>query len=396
MTDYTIYHSLNKVDEGPSMGLDTFEERRADSDQRFIKNYPVRRAPLPETYQTMFQERYLSQRARLEFHYPFAGENGDDIIAFMPFYENPEITESQAANYAEYNPIGRSSSMFAYTGAKSRKFKVKITFTLPHLSMHDMGIDRFMRIYSGDSKRDKKSLFVGDSSERGGVDVPLSLATEVSKVYWELYNRPEKNRNLALSEELLDNPPKAYPSERAIMNAPNTLGVFNPSVFQQQMQAQFDLDQRIRRNKLVADAVLDDNIELAPGERDKIIDTMLFFIALLRTSVVNNSEETTKGPPLLRLNFGTLYQSVPCICKNYNLKWEEKAGYHVESLTPRQLVVDLTLNEVRIGNFGKYMQANFANRDNLAGWESVIDHPFTTNPMNLTAVAYNASNRSSS
>ena len=37
MTDYTIYHSLNKVDEGPSMGLDTFEERRADSDQRFIK-----------------------------------------------------------------------------------------------------------------------------------------------------------------------------------------------------------------------------------------------------------------------------------------------------------------------------------------------------------------------
>jgi hypothetical protein len=333
--------------------------------QKFIQNYPSS-PPIPQTYQTMFQNRYLSQRARLEFHYPFAGENGEDIIAFLPFYENPEITESQTANYAEYNPVGRSSSMFAYTGSKSRKFKVKITFTLPHLAMHDMGISRFMRVYSGDSKKAKKSLFVGDPSERGGVDVPLSLTSEVSKAYWELYNRPEVNKNLAASLEAMQ-PVPALPFGQIPTNI-----------------------------TLESLAVLDDNIQIPTGERDKIIDTMLFFIALLRTSVVNNAEDSIQGPPLIRLNFGTLYQSVPCICKNYNLKWEEKAGYHVESLTPRQLVVDLTLNEVRIGNFGKYMQANFANRDNLAGWESVIDHPFTTNPMNLTAVAYNASNRSSS
>ena len=72
--------------------------------------------------------RYLEERSRLEFHYPTG-----DIIVFIPIYENPEITESKTANLVEYNPLGRSGSLFAYTGAKSRKIKLELKYTLPHL-----------------------------------------------------------------------------------------------------------------------------------------------------------------------------------------------------------------------------------------------------------------------
>jgi len=87
------------------------------------------------------------------------------------------------------------------------------------------------------------------------------------------------------------------------------------------------------------------------------------------------------GPPLLRLSFGTLYQSVPCIAKSYNLSWEEDAGYHLESLTPRRLKVDITMEEVRVGDFGNYQPAKYQVRDNLTGWESAINSPHTTDPL---------------
>ena len=121
--------------------------------------------------------------------------------------------------------------------------------------------------------------------------------------------------------------------------------------------------------------------QTAPTEMNKIIDTLLFFISLLRTSVVNNANNPMYGPPLLRLSFGTLYQSVPCICKSYNLAWEEEGGYHLETLTPRRLKVDLTLEEIRVGDFGHYEPAKYLVRDNLTGWESAINSPYSTDPL---------------
>ena len=288
------------------------------------------------SYYKMFRNRYLDQRARLSFHYPAgANSNGDETIVFLPFYENPTITETQAANYGEYSLVGRSSSLYSYLGSGSRKIKVSMLFTLPHLAMHEMGIARFMRIFQGAGVEAEQSLFTQSTdttNTAGPSDVGNSLSLAVEKAYW------------ALVSEDYDN-------------------VFEGNMSDVQGRTQEILQAQ------------------SPNELGKIIDTLLFFISLLRTSVVNNANNPMYGPPLLRLSFGTLYQEVPCICKSYNLSWEEESGYHLETLTPRRLKVDLTMEEIRVGDFGHYEPAKYQVRDNLTGWESAINSPHTTDPL---------------
>ena len=285
------------------------------------------------SYQSIFGNRFLDQRSRISFHYPKAGKGGDDTIVFLPFYENPTIVETQAANYGTYNIIGRGSSLFSYLGSGSRKIKVSMYFTLPHLAMHEMGISRFMRVFYGASKEQEKDLFLfkGKSNTANKGDIHNSLALAVEKEYWTLQQASNDN---VLPTNLKD--------------------------------AGADTQE------ILAGA--------EPTEMIKIIDTLLFFISLLRTSVVNNAENPLLGPPLLRLSFGTLYQAVPCICKSYKLAWEEDAGYHMETLTPRRLKVDITLEEVRVGDFGRYIPGRFQVRDNLAGWEATLKNS-TTDPL---------------
>jgi hypothetical protein len=87
---------------------------------------------------------------------------------------------------------------------------------------------------------------------------------------------------------------------------------------------------------------------------------------------------------LVRLNFGSLYQDIPCIVKNYNIGWEEEAGYDLYTLTPNRVKISVELNEVRIGDFGHYEKGVMIKRDNITGWESVIAEPNSIDPGELT------------
>lgn len=334
-----------------------------------------------KTYGAIFGNRILDQRSRIEFHYPGGwGKSGEDIITFIPFYENPEIKESQTANYVEYNPIGRGGSLFAYTGTKSRKFKVSLTFTLPHLAMHDMGIHRFMRVFVGASKKAKKLLFTARSKHSNVADVgdvSHSLAAEVASIYYQLIDPHLQLKDLLERQQAALPVPTNLPpgfdgitsplpptfQSGVLTSVPGTIPIMDPMETEEAfaLKVKHPLSQQIY----------------------KVTDTLLFFIAVLRTSVVNKVTNPMQGPPLLRLNFGTLYQSVPCICKNYNLSWEEKAGYDLTTLTPRRIKIDLTLDEVRVGSGVEYIPGKFSNRDGLTGWESAIHSPYTTDPLNL-------------
>ena len=287
------------------------------------------------TYGQMFRMRLLDQRSRLEFHYPSNG--GEDTIVFIPFYENPVITENQAATYVDYNPVGRAGSLFAYTGSKSRKLKVSTTFTLPHLEMHEMGINRFMRVFAGAGKESEKLLF-----------------TQFSK-----YSPKPKpgDGNTSLSFALEKQYAKILESYGGSLDNLSVDGIIGDA------QSTFDT--------------------MVPTERNNVIDTLLFFVTILRTSIVNKATNPLLGPPLVRLTFGTLYQSIPCVCKSYSISWEESAGYDLDTLTPRRLKVDLDLEEARVGNFGTYDPGVYTSRDNIAGWESAVNAPYTIDPLQL-------------
>jgi len=317
-------------------------------------------------------ERLLERRSRLEFHYP--GDEG--ILILMPFYENPDISESQAANYVEYNPIARAGSLYAYTGAKSRKIKLKLKYTIPHLANFEMGIDRFQRIFKGASKASKKALFLQRSHHdiyNSGDAMTHSLAAEVEKHYWAL--RSEEGINWNDVQKIPELNSGNLPQRRPAMHgfrpafAPGNISIDAPDT-KASMGSTLTTEQVI--------GALDNT------EKWKVLDTLLFFMALVRTSVTNNVSDPLHGPPLIRLMFGTMYQSVPCICKNYSIDWEEEAGYDLTTLTPRRLNINLTLDEVRIGDWGTYNPARYASRDNLTGWESAINSPFTTDPLSFT------------
>lgn len=280
-------------------------------------------------YQQIFANRFFSERNKLIFEYP--SEDGDVTTVFLPFYENPNISESQSANYAEYNPIGRAGTLYAYTGAGSRKFKVSFNMTVPHLAYHPMGVSRFLRVYQGTSKESQKLLFTKDaqfSSKQKPGDPNKSLSLAVEKAFTQLQ---------------IDNADFATP---------------------------FGVD---------LDAAFINSLPLT--ERHDVLDTLLFFIAVIRTSVTNKVTNPLLGPPLVRIDFGTLYQQVPCICKSFNIGYNEDAGYDLETTTPRMITISLNLEEVRIGDFDQYDPAVYTKRDNLTGWESAIASPHTTDPL---------------
>ena len=257
--------------------------------------------------------RLLEQRSRLEFNYPRDAAAGDAFVAvFLPFYENPIISESKSANYAEYDILGRSSSLFAYTSSKARKFKVDLQYTLPHLLQMDMTQSRFKNYFT--TTEDAKNEFFD-------IGKPTTVSQTQAQKLFEEYSQVFADVNDA--------------------------------------------------SKLLF------SVEEFPPQTIKCIDTLLFFVNVLRSSVYNNAVNPLQGPPLVRLTHGSMYQSIPCIVRNYDISVDEQAGYHVETLTPNRIKVSIELNEVRAGNFGYFEKATGVSRDNLAGWESVIGEPYS-------------------
>ena len=80
------------------------------------------------------------------------------------------------------------------------------------------------------------------------------------------------------------------------------------------------------------------------------------------------------------MNHGLLYQDIPCICTDYRVDWDERAGYDLETLLPRKLNIKLNLEEFRTGNFKAFDPNEIIERDNLAGWESVISEGQNLDP----------------
>lgn len=114
----------------------------------------------------------------------------------------------------------------------------------------------------------------------------------------------------------------------------------------------------------------------------KAQDLVYRYLNLIRTSVINNAQSPTYGPPLIRLNFGSLYSDIPCICTDYNISKmnlvDDKANaldIDLISKLPYTVQVTMTLEEVRLGNYLRtaFDPENNESRDNIVGWEQIIN-----------------------
>ena len=242
--------------------------------------------------------RAIHNKSYIEFHFP------NKLVARLPFYENIDIRESREANIVKYDPIGRSSSLYTYTGATSRVLKLDFFLTLPHIQ--DMHVGPKVRFQPGEEGFNTKE--------------------EIKK-----YMKDPKGANKVFKED--DNTEEEV--EAIGVNAEPTNWV-----------------------KYVA-----------------------WWVNLIRSSVLNNQQDVTQGPPLIRLKHGELYDNIPCICKSYNIASVQDAGRDVKSLLSRRIKVSMDLEEYRAGNFGEYNRQSkqILDRDNVAGWEAIIGYS-TTDP----------------
>jgi len=104
---------------------------------------------------------------------------------------------------------------------------------------------------------------------------------------------------------------------------------------------------------------------------NELIDATYVWVNLIRGSVLNNSTNTTQGPPIVRLQHGPMYNNVPFIVSDYSINIQDEVGYEVETLTPKGLEITMTLKEFRTN--GSFEQSQIESGDHVCGWEAIIE-----------------------
>ena len=97
------------------------------------------------------KKRRLSERSHLTIEFP---QSDNRVIrTFVPFLENPTISEKGKANLNSYNLVGRAGQLFSYGGAESRKLTVNFNITLLHVMEEEKDFDYRMLAEDEEHKR---------------------------------------------------------------------------------------------------------------------------------------------------------------------------------------------------------------------------------------------------
>lgn len=281
----------------------------------------------------MVRNRALPERAYITYHFKLSS-NGDTYLVKLPFYENAMISESRKGNFGRMGPIGRSSNIYTYTGAESKRLNLRFHLTLPHLyesisdTTAEMYQDSIISVAKSERAKFRRlpSENVQDSETRN-----LKQVEKLYTVFKSIVPEADPNLGSGLQfvQDLLDN-----------------VNIFS---------------------YLVEDRSPED-----PLTKKKVQALYLFWMNLVRTSVITHKEAPYLGPPILYLNYGAMYQDTPFICTDYNISPDDRAGFEVKTLLPRRIQVTLSLEEIRMGSYGQYVPGDFRKGDNDYGWEDIL------------------------
>tara|TARA_A100001391_G_C5083578_1_gene280534 strand:+ start:3680 stop:4624 length:945 start_codon:yes stop_codon:yes gene_type:complete len=299
------------------------------------------------------------------FYFPMPSTGNDYYVIELPFFENVAIQESKRARYQKYSLISRSSNLYSYLGADSRMLNLTFNMSLPHLLEEhpDINLDKYISyMQDKDNSELEKQKFLEpykvQSIPKGmafqlGTKYTKSLARDSAK---QVLNSLESTLSGSLNVEDREHFGARYGLESLaisqIAQTPTSVVTDRPNTGFQQNAIEYNETQQLKY---------------------RIIDLIIYWTNIIRSSVVNYSKNPIYGPPIIRLRHGILYQDIPCICTDYSIDYNEAAGYDLDTLLPRQLKINLKLEEIRTGDFGEFIpKGNPIERDNLAGWEAVI------------------------
>ena len=274
----------------------------------------------------------LEENGKLMFVFPNP-DGGPSYYRSCPFFQNPTIKESQAASLIQYQPIGRAGTLFGYTGAQSRNFEVTFKITLPLLIQLSQSISYANDRPSELSKAEQaRSFFIDGGSEA-------------------LFEEEVKSTSFSHFRDVFTNDLGSMINGRFI---PNAFG-------------------GKKLHDMYGDSLGFPGIDESTSKTYVgVINLMLYWATLIRSSVSTYSPNPSVGPPIVRLSFGIMYQDIPTVVSKYSISVDDSAGYDVISLMPRQYSVSLSMSEVRESRTDGFEAGNAITRDQLVGWEQVI------------------------
>jgi hypothetical protein len=320
-----------------------------------------------------FIDRGLPERSKLQFFFPNPAEAEDYFVVALPFFENPRISERKKARYQSYQTISRSSNMYSYLGADSRQFTVEFNMTLDHiLDSGDIYLERYAPILRGEFSQDSERAKFATLQTQNTSESPAARLASQYKTLSNVRSSAEQ----VINSDFMQRGQNSFHSIHETVVRDYGLGPIDPR--QQTLAISERVVESVNRSGQVVESLTGpapDDFEI--DTKLKAIDVIIYWVNIIRSSVINNSQNPLYGPPIIRLTHGILYEDVPCICRDYTLSYNESAGFDIKTLLPRQLKITMKLEENRTGNFGVYdaMSENSRTRDNLAGWESVVNMP---------------------
>jgi hypothetical protein len=286
---------------------------------------------------------YLEERSKLIFQF-YKGNSPHPIVRVLDFWENIRIKESQKPNIITYNPISRAGSLYSYAGAKSRMFNLSFNITLPNI------ISASNRRQLTDKNKYNTGQFFKDSvaTDTPSDGFPQAIVADYDSEFARMLDNYDPE-----NFKLLYNTDKGKDVQSWDDDVLDSDG--NPT----------------GEKTLTYDAI-------DFTKRPETIGLVMWWVNLVRSSVLNDSQNPLNGPPIVRLKHGILYQDIPCICTGYGVSYDERGGYDLETLLPRVINITMKLEEYR--NAGKFSYQTAIERDSLTGWESIINGPFTADP----------------
>ena len=261
-------------------------------------------------FEDVKQPRKLEQRSHLTVEFP----QSDNRIfrTYIPFLENPEISESGSNSLQEYNLMGRAGSLYSYGGSESRAIDITFNISLLHLIHLNTteGIaDKFTRHFN---------LFFADKeSAKERFNLRSDLSTEIEA--------EEVARQQLQQQDFIN--PNIDPIDKKLSDMGESDTKFNPEGFPHaQTHRKFYSKwlKQITGQNTVQGWIT--SLEDSAGglgalgglnpfytggnqnrrDLDKLINLVFVWVNLIRATCLNNATNTVQGPPIVRLTHGCI------------------------------------------------------------------------------------------
>jgi len=327
--------------------------------------------------------RLLEVRSGIFFEYPKLKNTEKNLIFFLPFWENPTISESKEARLVEYNPINRGSALFAHTGANARNISISFYLTVPHIMRSINSVANSQALLNSLNTEKEKDRFTNKNPFEGNLKTTRAednlkkwkdkfnefAGEEEGSIPYLGYGRNIRKRNINRAfRAAVSNP--APEASRSTIGEDGILRYTEDNAL---IGDGWKFDYSTKSLFYTSDTTATRAITESKQSL-RTINTAVYIMETIRSCVAGHATTSILGPPVLRLRHGAGYNDVPLICKDYDISVEEDAGYDLKTLLPNRIKIKLRTSELRTGDFGKFSPGTYIKRDNLAGWEAVIEH----------------------